>query len=211
MTEANVARPTTILIATNNPHKAAEVRAMLHGLDALGVRFAAPADFPGIEPPVEDADTFDGNARIKAVHYARHAGCWALADDSGLEVDALGGAPGVRSARYADRPGDDAANNRKLIAELAGVPPDRRTARFRCVVALAAGPDILATATGVVHGVIVDEPAGNNGFGYDPHFFVPDCGMTAAQMSPDRKNRISHRGRAIRAMLPTLERLLAGR
>ncbi|MEK7757377.1 MAG: non-canonical purine NTP pyrophosphatase, partial [Planctomycetota bacterium] len=125
-----------------------------------------------------------------------------------LEVDALGGAPGVYSARYASRRGDDTANNAKLIAELAGVPAEQRTARFRCAITLAGPEGILATACGTFEGLIVDDPRGTNGFGYDPHFFVPELGMTAAQLPPGQKNRTSHRAQALTAIRPYIKRLL---
>lgn len=192
----------TILIATKNAGKLREIREILEG---LSVRLVSVGD--GLPEPIENAATFQGNAELKVLHYARLSGGWALADDSGLEVDALGGQPGVRSARYAGETRDDEANNAKLLEALAGVPPTRRTARFRCVVALANTGGVLATASGTLEGVIVDEARGVNGFGYDPHFFVPAVGMTAAEMSPDQKNRISHRGQAFRAILPAIERL----
>jgi XTP/dITP diphosphohydrolase len=157
-------------------------------------------DIGEVPDPAEDAPTFSGNAAIKAKHYSRHCGVVALADDSGLEVDALGGGPGVRSARFAGEPADDRANNAKLIDALRHVAPKLRTARFRCAVALADGDDLLATAEGVVEGLIVDQPRGENGFGYDPHFWLPDRGQTTAELSPTEKNEISHRGRALRAM-----------
>ena len=171
--------------------------------------FSRAACRPRWPEPVEDAETFEGNAAIKALHYARLSGGWALADDSGLEVDALGLAPGIRSARYAGSARDDAANNSKLMEQLAGVPTERRTARFRCAIALADSERVVATASGVVEGRIVDQPRGSNGFGYDPHFYVPEQGLTTAEMAPDQKNRISHRGQALRAIRPEIERLLA--
>jgi XTP/dITP diphosphohydrolase len=202
---------TTILVATTNEGKLREVRTMLAGLP---VHIATLREHPGLPEPVEDADTFEGNATLKALHYAKLTGCWALADDSGLEVDALGGQPGIRSARYASSPngsgGDDAANNAKLIRHLAGVSPEKRTARFCCAMALASGDQVLGTSVGTVEGIIVDEPRGANGFGYDPHFYVPGYGMTTAQMPPEQKNAISHRGKALRAIRPVIERLLAG-
>jgi XTP/dITP diphosphohydrolase len=167
-------------------------------------------DYPGLPEAVEDGDTFEDNAKLKALHYARLTECWTLSDDSGLQVDALDGAPGVRSARYADPASYDTANNAKLIQELAGVPAHQRTARFCCGVALANSDEVLATASGVLEGVIIDEARGANGFGYDPHFLVPEFGMTTAQMEPCRKNRISHRGNALRAIRPAIERLVAG-
>ena len=124
-------------------------------------------------------------------------------------LTALDGAPGVRSARYAGAHGDDEANNARLIAALAGVPADRRTARFCCAVALADGDRILARGAGVIEGRIIDQPRGDNGFGYDPHFLVPEFGVTTAEMPPEQKNRISHRGRALQAVAPRLKGLLA--
>ena len=197
---------TTILIATTNPGKLREVQAILAGLP---VRLESLADHPPLPDPVEDAETFEGNARLKALHYAGLTRRLALADDSGLEVDALGGKPGVHSSRYAGPQGDAAANNAKLIEELGGVPPEQRTARYRCVIALANDAEVLATASGKWEGSIVDEARGANGFGYDPHFFVPNCGMTAAEMTPFDKNRRSHRGLALAGIRIEIERILA--
>lgn len=198
------ARP-TILIATGNPGKLEEIRDVYRDLDVL---WQTLADFPDLPPAVEDADTFAENAVIKATHYSRLTNRWALADDSGLEVDALGGAPGVRSARFAGDLRDDNANNERLIRELSHVDPERRTARFRCALALADGDAILATADGSIEGLIIDDPRGQNGFGYDPHFYVPAHGITTAEMAPKLKNRLSHRGQALAALRPRLEELL---
>ena len=197
----------TLLIATTNPGKLREVRSILAG---LAIRLAGLEDHPHLPEAAEDADTFEGNARRKALHYAKLTGCWTLADDSGLEVDVLGGAPGVHSARYSGPIRDDAANNAKLIRELAGVEPRERTARFRCAVALANPTGILATASGVLEGLIVDEARGCYGFGYDPHFFVPQFGLTTAEMSPEQKNRISHRSRALASIRGRIEERLGG-
>lgn len=196
--------PATILFATKNRGKIREVQEILAGLPVV---LATLDQFPDLPDAVEDADTFAGNAERKAMHYARLTGLWTLADDSGLEVDTLGGAPGVYSARYAGRQGDDSANNAKLIAQLASVPLEQRTARFRCAVALAGPEGILAVASGTFEGLIVDDPRGSNGFGYDPHFFVPELEMTAAQLSPKQKNRISHRAQALTAIRPNIQRL----
>lgn len=179
-------------------------------LDGLPVEIVTLDDYPNLPVAIEDQETFEANARFKALHYAGLTDALALADDSGLEVDALGGAPGVHSARYAGPQCDTAANNKKLVATLSGVEPGRRTARFRCAMALARGGEILATVAGKMEGVIVDEPRGRNGFGYDPHFFVADHGMTVAELAPPQKNRISHRGRALRAIRPALERIVLG-
>ena len=196
----------SILVATSNPNK---LREILDVIGSLPVEWSTLADHPPMPEPVEDGDTFEANAAKKALHYAAHCGSWVLADDSGLEVDALGLAPGVHSARYAGDAQDAAANNAKLIAALAGVPLDRRTARFRCAIAVADGDRIIASASGAIEGVIIDEPRGKNGFGYDPHFQVPACGMTTAEMEPARKNAISHRGRALTELRPKLAVLLA--
>ena len=197
--------PARLLFATTNHGKLREVRALLAGLP---IEVATLGDFADLDVPIEDQDTFDANARLKALHYARLTHCLTLADDSGLEVDALGGAPGVHSARYAGPQCDPAANNAKLVAELSGVPSQGRAARFRCAMALAQGDQILATADGKIEGVIVDEPRGRNGFGYDPYFFVPESGMTVAEMPPEQKNQISHRGRALQAIRPSIERIV---
>ncbi len=195
----------TILIATTNPGKLREVRAILSGVP---MKLTTLADHPDLPVPIEDADTFEGNAELKALHYARLTGCWTLADDSGLEVDALDGRPGVYSSRYAGPQCDPAANNARVIRELANVPLEGRTARFRCAVALASPTEVVATASGTVEGVIIDEARGSNGFGYDPHFLVPEHGLTTAEMAPEEKNRISHRGRALSAIRPEIVRHL---
>ncbi len=207
--------PQPILIATGNPGKYREIVAVLTESLILPVRWLPLSELGRkIEEPVEDGPTFAENAALKARWYSTRSGLWTLADDSGLEVDALGGAPGVFSARFAgEKSGTsrleiDAANNRKLIAALAGVPAERRTARFRCCVALADGKRVLATAEGVVEGRMIDEPRGTGGFGYDPHFLLPDLGLTTAELPSEHKNRISHRGGALRMLAPHLERLL---
>ncbi len=197
--------PRTILLATSNPHKVREIREVMGDLPVV---WKTPADIGPVPEPVEDGSTFESNAARKALHYAGLTGLWTLADDSGLEVDALGGAPGVQSARYAGPEQDSAANNRKLIAALAGIPVERRTARFRCAIAVAAADRVLATASGSVEGVIIDDPRGTNGFGYDPHFWIPALGVTTAEMASARKNAISHRGRALQSIRPALEALL---
>ena len=165
-----------------------------------------------ITRPREDADTFAGNAAKKAREVSAATGFPALADDSGLEVDALGGAPGVWSARYAGTAGD-AANNAKLLVALRDVPPERRTARFRAVLALAdvSGPldDAVITAEGVCEGVVLDAPRGTGGFGYDPLFLVPELGQTFAELGVGPKGERSHRARAMQAMRPQLLAYLA--
>lgn len=195
--------PVRLLIATTNRGKLREVRAMLEGLP---IEVVTLDEYPTLPPPVEDQDTFEGNARLKALHYAKLTDCLTLADDSGLEVDALGKAPGVYSARYAGPACIDAENNAKLIGDLVDVPAEKRTARFCCAMALVQREVVLAIEIGRIEGLIVDEPRGTNGFGYDPHFLVPEYGLTAAEMPPEQKNQISHRGRALSAMRPAIER-----
>lgn len=209
-----------VLIATRNPGKAREIEAI------LSEKGSAVESFPTlrwktlddlaeeIPEPTEDQATFIGNASLKARYYSLASGLWTLADDSGLEVDALSGAPGVMSARFAglpdsaDRQTRDAANNEKLVAQLQGVPPERRTARFRCALALADGQRILATVEGTIEGRIIDVSRGRGGFGYDSHFLVPHLGKTTAELAPSEKNRISHRGQALRQMRAKLAELL---
>ena len=196
-----------MLFATSNPHKIDEVRAILApiGVDVVGLDALSS---PTTEP-VEDADTFEGNARLKAIGYARQTGRRCLADDSGLEVDALDGAPGVHSARYAgigtNRAERDTANNDKLLRALADVPTDQRTARFVCAMCVA-DPDgsIIAEARGTFDGVILESPRGANGFGYDPLLYVPDADCSSAELEPDAKNARSHRGVATRAIAALL-------
>ncbi len=195
-----------IVVATANLGKFREIVTVLTDLP---VDWISLSDLPTIPEPVEDGKTFAENARLKAVYYAKASGLWAMADDSGLQIDALGGAPGVYSARYAGEPKSDAANNARIIRELAGVPVEKRTARFRCAIALASPERVLAEAEGAIEGVIVDEHRGHNGFGYDPHFLIPSIGKTAAELDPDHKNRISHRGQALRTIRPAIERCLA--
>jgi len=210
-----------ILIATGNPGKYREIVAVLAeppaaGAGPVAVRWLGLADLGReIPEPHEDGVTFLDNAILKAAYYACAAGRWTLADDSGLEVDALGGAPGVISARFAGvndgspRAVVDAANNRKLIEMLRGVPAERRTARFRCVLALSDGERVLATADGAIEGRIIDEARGAGGFGYDPHFWVEALGKTTAELPAEEKNRISHRGQALRRMRERLAGLIA--
>jgi len=204
----------TILVATTNPAKLAELRAML---DA-DVDWVSLADFPHIDPVAEDGATFAENARKKALGYAKATGLWTIADDSGLVVDALGGEPGVRSARYSgeklpveDRTLLDHRNTKKVLELLEGVPQEKRTARFVCCLCLASPQKVLLETTGTLEGLISDREIGTNGFGYDPIVFVPQLGKTVAQLTPDQKNAISHRGNAITKLRPLLERLLAGR
>jgi len=164
----------------------------------------------GIAPPPEDGDSFVANALIKARHAAAASGLPAIADDSGLEVDALGGRPGLHSARYANQPGDDGANNEKLIRELAGVPAARRAARYRCAMAFVrdAGDAAPIIAEAAWEGAIATTPRGAGGFGYDPYFIVAGGDRTAAEMPAAEKNRVSHRGQALVALAAAMK--LAG-
>jgi len=202
-----------LLLATSNPHKIDEVRAVLAPLGITVVGLETLDHVP--EEPVEDGATFAANARIKAVYYARASGRMCAADDSGLEVDALDGAPGVRSARYAGigdtRQERDQANNEKLLAALADVPESRRTASFVCAMCLVDGDGaVLAETQGTFSGVIAFAPRGTNGFGYDPLLHLPDEGRTSAELTPDEKNARSHRGDAARKLAAILERLRPG-
>jgi XTP/dITP diphosphohydrolase len=194
------------LIATHNKGKVAEYADILDGqqFDWLTL------DDARIAGEVEETGaTFRENAILKAQAYARQSGLLTLADDSGLEVDALGGRPGVLTARYGGPGLSYAERYGRLLAELIGIPWDRRTARFHCVVALAS-PDsaLLGTADGVCEGYVALEPAGDGGFGYDPVFFLPELGLTMAQLPPETKHAISHRGRAVRAIAPLLQSLI---
>jgi XTP/dITP diphosphohydrolase len=192
---------TEIVIASKNRGKIAEFAG---ALAALPVKVLALSDFGDIPDAREDGDTFAANAIKKALYYARFTGKACLADDSGLEVDALDGAPGVFSARYAGENANSAANNQKLLTALQAARPDERTARFRCVLAYAAENDAVITADGVCEGVILEEPRGTGGFGYDSLFYMPDLKRTMAEMTMAEKNAVSHRGRAIRAMVRQL-------
>jgi XTP/dITP diphosphohydrolase len=200
-----------ILIATANPGKIAEISAML---DA-DVQWLGLADLPPMAEIAEDGSTFAENARKKAAGYAKAAGLWTLADDSGLVVDVLGGAPGVKSARfsgektkYADRTLIDHRNIAKTLALLKGVPEEKRTARFVCRLCLASPEEILIETEGILEGLITDREIGNNGFGYDPIFFVPHLNKTVAQLTGEEKNAISHRGNAIRKLNLLLTELM---
>ena len=202
-----------LVFATRNRGKLVELRDLLPFVDVLSVDEAAQRLGKTIADVVEDADTFLGNATKKAREVAAATGWPSLADDSGLEVDALDGAPGVHSARYAGDAHDDIANNRKLLAALKGTPAAKRTARFRAALVLAdpAGAlgDRVISAEGTCEGVILDEPRGTDGFGYDPLFFSPELGMTFAEAGVTAKSQLSHRARAMTAMKPRLLDYLA--
>lgn len=200
-----------VVLASRNAGKVRELGALLAGLGLELVGLDAFGELPDV---VEDRDTFRGNALKKAEEVASATGRPTLADDSGLEVDALGGRPGVLSARYAGEPSDDVANNHKLLRELAGTPDAQRTARFRCVLALVDPTGALADepvfAEGTLEGRIGTAPRGGGGFGYDPLFVLPD-GRTTAELDPADKNAISHRGQAARRMRELLAERLGPR
>ncbi len=197
-----------LLVATTNAGKLREIQ---HELAArqMAVALLGLRDIPPVPEAVEDQPTFIGNAIKKALHYAHHSGLLTLADDSGLCVDALNGAPGVYSARYAGPHADDAANNAKLLQALAHVPPERRTGRFCCVMALAFPNNMVALVTDQVEGVLLHAPRGAGGFGYDPLFFMPELNCTTAELPIGKKSEISHRGKALRRMIPWIEMLPA--
>lgn len=220
-----------IVLATGNPHKVEEMRALFAnaGLAALGVEVVGLEGLPGAEAfhePVESGTTFEQNASIKALSYAQQTGEWCLADDSGLEVDALGGRPGVTSSHYCTdgvekgmtRAERDAANNARVLTELRGVEDRKRTARFVCVMALARGGVVHCRARGTFEGRIGAPPrvpAGENGFGYDPLFLVgPDFARTGAELTSDEKNTRSHRAAAAQEVaqkIRALVRTISGR
>ena len=214
-----------ILIATKNPGKIRELKAMLEA----DVNWLGLSDFPALAEIKEDGKTFAENARKKATGYAKATGLWTIADDSGLVVDALGGEPGVKSARFnvkrpswpcfhglearatpkgSDRTLIDHRNITKVLKLLEDVPKEKRTARFVCCLCLASPDKILAETQGTLEGLINDREIGENGFGYDPIFFVPHLNKTVGQLTAEEKNAISHRGNAIRKLKPLLEQLL---
>jgi XTP/dITP diphosphohydrolase len=199
-----------ILVATTNAGKLAELSQMLDDLSS-DIRWLSLRDYPGVSEVVEDGQTFTENARKKALGYAAATGLWTLADDSGLVIDALNGAPGVYSARFAadessstDRRTLDVANYEKVLRLLKDTPPAQRTARFVCHLTLATPDRVLIEADGTVEGVITEAPSGTNGFGYDPVFYIPSLGRTVAQLEDEQKNQVSHRGSAIRHLKPLL-------
>jgi XTP/dITP diphosphohydrolase len=191
-----------IVLASNNPGKVREIQAILAEHDFHVI----PQAELGTPDTEETGLTFVENAILKARHAAHHSGLPAIADDSGLEVDALGGAPGVYSARYAGFGASDAENNARLLEALAGIPRARRSARFRCVMVFLrhAGDPSPVMAEGAWPGLILEEARGAAGFGYDPLFYVPECGCASAELAPDEKNRLSHRGQALRTLVAAL-------
>lgn len=195
-----------LVVATHNHGKLREYRTLLADLAVQCVYL------PGLdiaEEPEEGPIGFAENAALKALFYAARCGHLTLADDSGLEVDALGGDPGIRSARYSGAGRTDRERYQLLLARLANVAPEARTARFRCAIAVAEPEGLLFTVEGSCEGVIAAHPRGNHGFGYDPVFYMSEQNCTMAQLPPDIKNRISHRARAAQAALPLLRTRLA--
>lgn len=183
-----------LVLATGNQGKVRELKAVLNGFD---VEVLSLKDFPQIGEIVEDGQTFAENALKKARTVTEATRLVAVADDSGLEVDCLGGAPGIYSARFAGEGKNDLDNNMKLLSLLEGVPDEKRTARFRCVIAIATPEGEVFTEEGTCEGVIGREMRGDQGFGYDPLFYLPEYGKTFAELDLSTKNRISHRGRAL--------------
>ncbi len=195
-----------LVLATRNRDKGAELAALLGD---LGVTIRTLAEFPDAPEIVEDGETCRANAIKKAKTIARHTGLPAVADDTGLMVDALGGRPGIYAARYAGENATYEDNWRKLLRELTGVPQARRRARFVTAAAMAwPGMEPVDVVEGTLEGVIAEEPAGNQGFGYDPVFFVPELGKTLAQLTPEEKNRVSHRAKAFAKVKELLRRTL---
>jgi len=204
-----------ILIATSN---AGKLRDFAGAAAAHGIEIAGLPAFSSLPSVVEDGLTFEANARKKAEAYSRYSpGEIVVADDSGLEVDALNGAPGVHSARYAanqphlaDENTDDRANNERVLRELQGLRPEERTGRFVCVLAAARDGETLATFCGVAEGIILNAPRGTDGFGYDPLFYFPQIEKTFAELSAEEKSRYSHRGAALEKFLEWCERIGPG-
>ena len=189
--------PPRYVLATTNPGKIREIRAILAGLP---ITLAALDEFPPIVPPEETGTTFAENARLKALYYAEATGLPAIAEDSGLEVDALGGIPGIQSARFCGEDATYPERFERLYAMLEERGDRASTARFVCHVALASGGKVLFDARGTVEGHIAPEPRGTGGFGYDPIFFHPPSGMTLAEVTAERKREVSHRGEAFRRL-----------
>ena len=198
-----------VVLATRNQHKVAELRRILETAD-LDVDLVGTEQFPDLPDVAETGSTFAANALLKANDVAQRTGLIAIADDSGLCVDALNGMPGILSARWAGKHGDDAANLQLVLAQLADVPPNRRGAAFHCAAAVATPEGEERVVEGVLDGSLMTEPRGSNGFGYDPIFTPRGYVLTTAELTPDEKDAISHRGQAFRALAPVLADLLDG-
>jgi len=195
-----------IFIVTRNQGKLREIEDLLRG---EGYLFFSLEDFPQIPSPPETGQTLEENARIKALQGARATGYVALGEDSSLEIDVLGGRPGIESARFLGERASDEDRNRQILEWMKGYKGEERKARFRCVVAIAQGDRILGTATGTCEGLIAEVPRGKGGFGFDPIFLLPDYGKTLAELGPRLKNRVSHRGMALRKAREILRRSLS--
>lgn len=185
----------TVVIATQNEKKRVEIKEILK--DVPGILLRGIEDFPFLPEIKEDGNTFRENAIKKATILTKACNTWAMADDSGLEIDTLKGRPGIYSSRYAGADATDKKNIEKVLSELRGIPKERRTARFICSIALASPNQLFFVVEGRCDGFITNEPRGINGFGYDPIFYVPDYGKTLAELNPSIKNRISHRAKAL--------------
>lgn len=195
------------MLGTRNRKKRQEI---VEILGDLGLDFGDLAERPEVPDVDETGSTFEENARLKAVQVAKATGAWTLGEDSGLVVPALKGRPGVHSARYAGKQGDDVANNARLLAELGPLPDDRRAAYYVTVAVLAdPSGEVRATAEGRCHGAIIKEPRGSGGFGYDPLFLIPEFHRTFGELSPRVKHALSHRARALARLRPDLRRLVA--
>jgi len=193
-----------LLLASSNPGKIREYRLLL---DGLGYQITTLAEQGITKVVTESGNSYEQNARLKAITYAKLSQLATLADDSGLEVDALNGEPGVKSARFAGEAATDAEKVSFLLAKLNGVPWERRTARFKCVIAIASPGDRVELCYGECHGMIAFEAKGENGFGYDPIFFLPEIGKTMAELHLEMKNQISHRARASQKARQVLQQL----
>jgi len=196
-----------IIVATKNKGKLIEIRDLLKD---LRVDVSSLEDYPDIPEIVEDKDSFLENSRKKSSVVTKATGKWSLADDSGLVVDALNGAPGIRSARYAGKQGDHAANNRKLLEEMREVPDGKRRARFVCAMVITSPDGTQWDIEESCEGEILRELKGSGGFGYDPLFFIPDKGFTMAELPLNEKNKISHRGKALRHMKEIIKKAVSG-
>jgi XTP/dITP diphosphohydrolase len=195
---------TKLVLATSNENKIREIKQILADMP---LEFLSLSDFPDVPTVEEDGATYEENAIKKALHVWRHTGLASLADDSGLEVDALGGQPGVKSARFAGEPVSYEANNRKLLQLLDALPEDERAAKFVCVAVLVTPKGKLVLQRGELKGVVATEPRGLYGFGYDPVFYLPKRMRTIAELDPGTKNEISHRAKAFSALKPFMHKL----
>lgn len=202
----NTLHAKTIVIATQNEKKRAEIKEILK--DVPGILLKGPDDFPFLPQVEEDGTTFQENAIKKAILLAKACNTWAMSDDSGLEIDALSGRPGIYSCRYTGAHATDEKNIEKVLSELRGVPKERRTARFVCAIALAGPYGLFFVVEGRCEGFIAEEPKGKYGFGYDPIFYVPDHRQTFAELNPLIKNKMSHRAHALEQFKEKLQPLI---